>query len=214
MYKRLLTVLLPVITMIGPPVLFTTWSKVKMALPTASIPAEQGAEQGQGINPIAAPGTASSQPVLPGMSAPRSALPIADMAEVFRFDVTPGWVVDRWPTVSVGLSQLPLQGYRVPLVTGGREDDLAGALTYYFNSRQQLERITFQGTTGDAGRLLQLLAARFRFGRRFTNDPGIFQFEVPEPGGSPKSVLHLRMVRPNEPARRFDVTLSIERPTA
>jgi len=56
-------------------------------------------------------------------------------------------VISRWPRVSAGLAELQLQGYRVPLVSGTTANDLAGALTYYFNSRQQVQRITFQGTT-------------------------------------------------------------------
>src|SRR5690606_17564890 len=44
-----------------------------------------------------------------------------DLAEPFRFDITPDWVFRRWQRVST-VSNLPdLQGYRVPLVTGTRE---------------------------------------------------------------------------------------------
>ncbi len=141
--------------------------------------------------------------------------PILAMADVLRFDVTPDWVLQHWPRVSAGLAHLPLQGYRVPLVTGTGEDDLAGALTYYFNPRQQLQRITFQGTTGNARELVDLLRARFGFARRLTNDPGVFVYETPGGGEGPESSLWIRparVVKATDPYRRFEVRLSIERP--
>lgn len=140
-----------------------------------------------------------------------------NLAEVFRFDrgVTTGWVLRRWPRVSTGLAELPLQGYRVPLVTGTEETDLAGSLTYYFNARQKVQRISFHGTTGDPRRLLKLLTGRFQFTRRLTNDPGLFIYEVAHPGGKPVSLLRIQstpVVKSSEPNRRFEVELSIERP--
>ncbi|HEV3024657.1 MAG TPA: DUF6690 family protein, partial [Pirellulales bacterium] len=65
-------------------------------------------------------------------NAAADATPVVDVQQAFRFDVTSAWVLGRWPRVSAGLSQLDLQGYRVPLVTGTKPDDLAGSLTYYF----------------------------------------------------------------------------------
>jgi hypothetical protein len=98
------------------------------------------------------------------------------------------------------------------LVSGTREDDLAGALTYYFDARQRVQRITFLGSTGDADKLIGLLAGRFRFGRRLTNHPGLFRYEVPETKGPAKSFLELRLARPTDAYHRFDVKLALERP--
>jgi hypothetical protein len=142
-------------------------------------------------------------------------LPLVDLAEVFRFDVTPAWIMHRWSRVSSGLGNLGLQGYRVPLVTGTREDDLAGSLTYYFNPKQQIQQITFNGTTGDARRLVQLATTRYRFGRRVVNDPGQFVYEIPEPRGPAKSILQIRpasILSVNQPRQRFTVALVIDRP--
>jgi hypothetical protein len=101
-------------------------------------------------------------------------------------------------------------------VSGTAEDDLAGALTYYFNWHQQVQRITFSGTTGDPRRLIQWVAGRFAFGRRLTNDPGIILYEVPRPDGRPQSTLCIRpvpVVKASEALARFNVALTIERPT-
>ena len=80
-------------------------------------------------------------------------MPLPSLAEVLRFDVTVEWVMQRWPRVTTGLPQLQLQGYRVPLVTGTSLSDVAGSLTYYFNARQQVQRITLRGTDRRSQRL-------------------------------------------------------------
>jgi len=135
--------------------------------------------------------------------------------EVFRFDLTIREILAHWPRVSTSLADLQLQGYRVPLVTGTAETDLAGALTYYFNSYQQVQRITFQGTTGDGRQLVEFLASRYGFQRRLTNDPSLFVYEVPRLGGPSQSMLRLKLaptLKADLPHQRFDVWLVIERP--
>ena len=72
-----------------------------------------------------------------------------DLGEVINFGATPSWIMTRWPRVTVGLAELDMQGYRVPLVTGTKYDDLAGSLTYYFDQDQRVKLIHFRGTTGD-----------------------------------------------------------------
>ena len=148
-------------------------------------------------------------------SRPLEGAAVSSLAEVFRFDVTPGWVVQRWPRVSAGLAELQLQGYRVPLVTGTSEDDLAGALTYYFNHQHRVQRITFQGTTGDFRRLTTLLTTYYGFGQRPTNSPGVFLYEVARKRNEAGSYLWIEpaaILKADEPRGRFDVTLVLERP--
>jgi hypothetical protein len=140
---------------------------------------------------------------------------LAAIEDVLRFDLTPAWIVRQWPRVSAGLGDLQLQGYRVPLVSGTAEDDLAGALTYYFNWHQQVQRITFSGTTGDPRRLIRWVVDRYGFARRLTNDPGIILYEVPRSDRRPSSTLCIRpvpVVKANDALARFNVALSIERP--
>ena len=84
--------------------------------------------------------------------------PTPAMAEVLRFDISPAWVLQRWPRVSTDLARLQLHGYRVPLVTGTSQSDVAGSLTYYFNPGQQVQQITLRGTTGDPRALISFLS--------------------------------------------------------
>jgi len=141
---------------------------------------------------------------------------VGHLAEVFRFDITPTWVVHRWPRVSTGMGQVQLQGYRVTLVTGTDQADLAGSLTYFFNPHQQLQRIAFYGTTGNPQKLVALLTSQYHFARRIVNDPGLFIWEVPELDGKPKSLLQMQaaeVIKQNEPYRHFKLSLVLERPT-
>jgi hypothetical protein len=142
-------------------------------------------------------------------------IPTVGLNEVLRFDLTVEWVLSRWPRVSTGLQYLQLQGYRVPLVTGGNLTDVAGSLTYYFNARQQVERITLRGTTGDPSVLVNLIATQHGFTRRLTNDPGLVLYEVVNSSNRPVGSLKIRsaqVVKASQPYTRFEVDLTMDRP--
>ncbi len=152
---------------------------------------------------------------IPAPRSPELNLPMPSLAEALNFDVTIDWVMRRWPRVSTGLSQVQLQGYRVPLITGTAPTDLAGSLTYYFNSRQQVARISFHGVTGDASALVALLTSRYRFTRRLTNDPGMILYEAVDENSQPAGEARIRaasVVSASQPHSRFAVDLAINRP--
>ncbi|MGA2616010.1 MAG: DUF6690 family protein [Thermoguttaceae bacterium] len=193
-----------------------------VALPVAYFSAPDYWKGGQhpakspaGAPAAAGPEASSASGTPPADGALLEPAPNQNLDELLRFDLTPDWIVHRFPRVSAGLGNLQLQGYRVPLVTGTAESDLAGALTYYFNAQQQLQRITFSGTTGDARRLIGLLSAQFHLTRRLTNDPGLMVYEAVRPGNQPASALRIRsaaVLKASEPRRRFDIELVLERP--
>jgi hypothetical protein len=146
---------------------------------------------------------------------PTHAASLPSLDEVLRFDRTVEWVMQRWPRVSTGLTYLQLQGYRVPLVTGTGLSDVAGSLTYYFNAGQQVQRITLRGTTGDPGGLVSLVAGRYRFARRLTNDPGVVLYEAVDSSNKPAGSLTIRsagVVKASQPYTRFEVDLAMDRP--
>jgi len=167
-----------------------------------------------GTTESVAAGQRSAAP-LPAVAVSDAALPSPTMAEALSFDVTADWIMRRWPRVSAGLAQVQLQGYRVPLVTGTSIADLAGSLTYYFTPQQHVQRITFRGTTGDPGALLALLANRYRFTRRLTNDPGVILYETVDSSNRTMGTAKIRsakVIKANQPYTRFDVELAIDRP--
>jgi hypothetical protein len=214
MYKKVLLCTVGLAAAAGGPIAyFSAWDYWKLV--RAAIASPRAAEtKPSADDPSAAPDReqpayAVAKPLLEGA-------PLNDLAEVLRFDVTPGWVMQRWPRVSAGLANLQLKGYRVPLVTGTKPSDLAGALTYYFNPQQQVQQITFRGTTGDVSNLVQLLTTRYNFTRRLANDPGLIVYETVNADRRQVGLARIRaawVVRSTDPYRKFEVELVMERPT-
>jgi hypothetical protein len=195
---------------VGLPMLFFSaadiWTNAKKTV--GSLVSNAGSTPKSPKSVAEAPPTTPGTPLLEGLQ-------VRDFGEVIRFDVTTAWVMSRWSRVSTGMSQLQLQGYRVPLVTGTAKDDLAGALTYYFGPEQRVHKITFNGTTGDATRLVRLLTTKYGFQRRPANDSGLFVYEAPSVKGGVSSVLRIRptpVVKADQPYRRFQVDLLLAPP--
>ncbi|MHC4403587.1 MAG: DUF6690 family protein, partial [Planctomycetota bacterium] len=190
MFKKAFYVALPVLAAAAPIAAFSTsewWPAITVSL------SPEG-ELGDTTETVPNESTLGSADSVAERPVPRSlqSAPVHDLGEVFRFDVTPDWIVYNWPRVSSGLAHLPLQGYRVPLVSGTSQDDVAGSLTYYFNAQQRLQRITLHGTTGSTLKLAHLMKVRFGFVRRLTNDPGVFLYEVPDSKGQVNGFLWFR----------------------
>jgi hypothetical protein len=166
----------------------------------------------QNISGIGSPTAASGTEASPALAI--GAIPTPAMSEVFRFDITVEWIMQRWPRVSTGMPYMQLQGYRVPLVTGTQLTDVAGSLTYYFNAQQRVERITFRGTSGDPSMLVALLGERHHFVRRLTNNPGLIVYESVDSSNHPAGSLKIRsatVVKVDQPYSRFEVELVIDR---
>ena len=87
---------------------------------------------------------------------------IHSLPEILRFDISPGWVLERFPRVTTVLADTRMDGLRVPLVTGTAPSDIAGTLTYSFDRYQRVQRLTVQGTTGDATRFMTELQQQYR----------------------------------------------------
>jgi Family of unknown function (DUF6690) len=106
----------------------------------------------------------------PGSSLYTSLVPLEgtryqSLAEVLRMDVTKEWVYSRWARKSTGLADPDYYGIRVPLVTGTGVSDLAGSLTYYFNSQGQVQHISFVGRTADPSQLAQFVTNTYKLQR-------------------------------------------------
>ena len=133
--------------------------------------------------------------------------------EVFRLDVNSAWLMARWPRVSTGLAELNLHGYRVPLVTGKKEDDLAGALTYYYDKDQVIQKMTFRGLTGDPRRLVHFVTNQYKLEREIVDDPALQVYRLKGTGIKPSAltIRPARVVRADAPRERFDVEFVLQR---
>ena len=138
--------------------------------------------------------------------------PTVDIQDAFDFNITPRWVINRWPRVSPALTELNMKGMRVPLVTGTRVDDLHGSLTYYFDDQQRLQRVTFHGHTGDASKLIALLTEYHQFKPERTLEAGLL---IKRWNWKPTGVVlieHAPVVRAESPTSRLKIRLEINRP--
>jgi hypothetical protein len=123
------------------------YSGVPMATPWVPVGSPQTGPSVSGLPTSWTGGTATRTPGVPAQ----------DLRQLIRFDRTPEWIVHNWTRVSTEVWDGDLAGMRVPLISGTAAYDLAGSLTYYFDQQQVLQRIAFQGTTGDASYIKALV---------------------------------------------------------
>jgi hypothetical protein len=138
---------------------------------------------------------------------------VANLGEILRFDVTPTWVTGRWPRVTTTLAESGLSGLRVPLVTGIATDDLAGTITYYFDRNHQVQRLAFDGYTGDARKLLDLLTRFYGLQPEPTLDAALY---VARWNGAPTSVVRIArapVMTADSPHSQLRVMLELNRPS-
>jgi hypothetical protein len=121
----------------------------------------------------------------------RPTVPLLTPQQLFRFDVTPSWIVNNWPRVTTQLTEGELEGLRVTVVTGTGVQDLTGSLTYYFDKQQQLQRILFRGYTGDPRPLVALLSQQY--GLKLDPELGAWVLTA-RWNGSPTHLLHIQHV--------------------
>jgi hypothetical protein len=149
-----------------------------------------------------APATAGSSP---------ATSPPVPIEQAFRFDATPQWVAGRWPRVSTVLGQPKQLGMRVALVTGTRDDDIAGSLTYYFDEHHQLQRITFAGLTSDPRRLLAILVPAGSLQSQPTTSVVHYIAGDPKRPTSQVIARHLPVVANGAPGPRVEVAVDLAR---
>ena len=133
-------------------------------------------------------------------SQPVQFIPVSNFQEIFRFDVSPTWVKQRWERLTAIPVENGLHGLRTALVTGTNSWDLNGALTYFFDQNHRMQRITFRGWVGDPSRLINLAIQHFGLKPRPTHWAGLYvaNFGGAETGG-------LLMKDPNSIDRRNQV---------
>jgi len=138
--------------------------------------------------------------------------PVAQLEEVIRFDISPEWVYNRWSRVTTNLSEIQYEGLRVPLVTGTKVGDVAGSLTYYFDAKQQVQRITLEGMTGDSTQLVQLVTQVYEFEQEDALGGSVFTTKW---NGKPTGALVVKrspIIRAEARDSQLQVMLEINRP--
>lgn len=136
-------------------------------------------------------------------------LPVVSLADVLRFDITPDWVLARFPRVSTVLSDMQMDGMRAPLITGSTPSDLAGTVTYYFDRYKQLKRITVHAAAGDPTRFVAELQRSYRMSQEPALGGSLYTIKW---NGTPTSLLHVSpasVVHNDLPYGRFNLFLEL-----
>ncbi len=105
---------------------------------------------------------------------PMQFAPVTSFKEVFRFDVSPVWVKQRWERLTTIPPEGGLHGLRTALVTGTNSWDLNGALTYFFDQNHRTQRISFRGWVGAPTRLINLVTQHFGLRPQPTHWAGLY----------------------------------------
>jgi hypothetical protein len=164
----------------------------------------------------------TGMPLSPGVESSPSTFPhkenaeIYPLAEVLRSDITTDWVYAHWNRKSAGLADPGMFGVRVPLVTGTSVSDLAGSLSYYFNNKSRLQRISLRGRTGDPTQIVNLVVQRFGFRPQPPKLPGEQLYQVVH-HKKIKSELRIRpepILLSSSPHKSYSVALELEDPTS
>lgn len=131
------------------------------------------------------------------------------LQDVLRFDIAPGWVLERFPRVTTVLADTQLDGLRVPLVTGTAPSDIAGTLTYNFDRYKRLQRLTVHGTTGDATRFIAELQQQYQL-QQVPSLGGVLY--LLSWNGKPTSIVHIEpaaVIYSDSPYARFNVLIEL-----
>lgn len=225
-YPRRGPYLLPLARSMSRPLILATLLGASIGVPYAVTHSPLGSDQGG--QPFSAAGQSSSTSPqssyqVPPINSPGSLLyqspvpiegvPFRSLAEVLRFDITKEWIYRNWARKSTGLADPEMYGVRVPLVTGTGMSDLAGSLTYYFNSQGQVQHIAFFGRTADTTQLVQFLTRTYKFQR--VEAPAGEQLYQVQYNGRVQSELRTRpesVLWTTSPHGSFVVELALERP--
>lgn len=137
---------------------------------------------------------------------------VTNLAELIRFDIRPDWIIARWPRVTPTVGDFGLQGFRVPVASGTRIDDIAGSLTYYFDSHHVVQRVTFEGYTGDERRLVEVVTKIFGLTSEPTPEAARY---VARWNGRPTSALLVTrapVIQAHSPHTQLHARLELNRP--
>ncbi len=196
------------------------WVGMPQAFPAAS---GAGIWSGQGIPPNfngMTPDYGAAQTfVLPGnahgpdfTAQPLEFLPVTNFEEIFRFDVTPNWIKQRWKRVSTSPGEKGLHGLRVALITGTNSWDLHGSLTYYLDASQRPQRITFRGWAGDATKLTNLLTQKYGFRPQQTHWAGFYIAQKKRTPTGGMLMQHPTVIQTDNPVQQVAIVLEINNP--
>jgi hypothetical protein len=141
------------------------------------------------------------------------ALPVIALEDALRMNISPVWVTTHWTRVTTVAGAPDEMGLRVAYTSGTKPTDIAGSLTYYFDQRHQLQRVTFAGMTGDESRVITHLMNTFGLRPQPTIAAGLYQAPAGPGKVSQAQVNHLPVVRSAATNARAELAIELNRPS-
>ena len=136
-----------------------------------------------------------------------------DFREFVRFDITPGWVTATFPRVSTVLSNVQMDGLRVPVVTGTSSSDFAGTVDYYFDRQQSLRRIILQGHCGDPTEIVQLLREHYKLMPEPSLGGHLYTIRWNNRVTSLAAIQPAPVIYADDPFRKFSILFELNQPS-
>jgi hypothetical protein len=136
---------------------------------------------------------------------------ISDFNRIFQCGAPRSWV-QRTHVDASRTRDGQRDGLRVTLVTGEELEDLAGSLTYWFDRQGRVERISFQGVTGNPAKLVSFARRSQKMVARGCERDALF---VRDGKNGPLHLLHISrspVVNVKTQYGRYHVTLELNRP--
>jgi hypothetical protein len=137
------------------------------------------------------------------------ATPVVLLPEALRHELNPQWVMSRWPNAASVSSEAGQIALRVPLITGYEPTAIVGSLTYIFDSKQQLSRLSFVGQTHDERMLLTYLLPAFGLQLHATVQGQLF---LNQHEGHPLSMLQIEPANSEATGNGKRIILELNRP--
>lgn len=137
--------------------------------------------------------------------------PTISLQEALRFDLNPQWVLQRWPHVSTTRINGPLDGLRVPFMTGTNPYDIVGSLTYYFDAQQKIQRISLDGVMGDDRQLVGFVTQVYKLKPEPQAGVGIYSTRWNGARISALWVRRMPVVHPGNGGQQYEFALELNR---
>jgi hypothetical protein len=145
---------------------------------------------------------------------PPAALPgVVDLREVIRFDIHPAWLTQNFPQVSRVQTEMRMDAWRAPFLSGNLPTDIVGSLTYSFDANQSVRRIQFHGATGDPSMLVALMTQFYRLQAEPHLGGQLFTTRWNNRVTSVMQITPATVIYSHEPNNRHQVFLELNQPS-
>lgn len=135
-----------------------------------------------------------------------------DLRAWLRWDLPRGYLIWQHPNAAIVPTERNLLGYRIPFTTGLQPHDLTGTLTYYFDSKDQLQRMELSAASGNPWPMTQWLLPQFRLQPIPSTHPNV-RLAILKSRDKPQSLLAVASGNASSASTPHELFLELNRST-